>query len=185
MLFSTNIIPNTRLQSYTNIMAGLINASAELPAWRERLFAIHEPVMLSHSEFETYWPYVDNIWSKKRQGPVNKASERVVYYIYRLGRKENTPWSQENASKGLSSVKKHRNKPIRMGETCRARLKVTVGPGETPVYRLEQQDGIEHSHSLQYSDALKTNSALMSVAAAESSKNYSPAIIIQALRGNA
>ena len=137
-------------------MSGLINAPPGLATIRQRLFYVSDPMMLSHGDYEAYWPYISDVWSKRVQGPVNKAGERVIYYICQLGRKENAPRVQENALTGSSGVRKRRNKPTCVGATCQTRLKVTISSGEKPDYRLEWQDDAEHSHGLPFSDTLKT-----------------------------
>src|SRR5438046_3059022 len=46
-------------------MSGLINAPPGLATMRERLFYVSDPVILSHDDYEAYWPYISNVWSKR------------------------------------------------------------------------------------------------------------------------
>ncbi|KZF19324.1 hypothetical protein L228DRAFT_41545 [Xylona heveae TC161] len=68
---------------------GLLNNPPELGAWRQRLFALDEPVIIPYHQFEVYWPYVDNVWVRNKARGVKGTPLTNVYYSCRLCRKDN------------------------------------------------------------------------------------------------
>src|SRR4051812_226843 len=52
---------------------------------RQRLFEIEDIVELSPADFATYWPYMDNVWSKQRTvAPTKEQGVVTEWYWCRL-----------------------------------------------------------------------------------------------------
>lgn len=50
----------------------------ELRSWRQRLFSLDEPISMTISDYDTYFPYVSNVWKlnqrRKRKREADGAS---------------------------------------------------------------------------------------------------------------
>jgi len=67
------------------------NFPPAIEAFRRRLFALKEVLSLPKTEWDIFWPYVDNIWTKKK---ANTAEGRqTAYYLCRLH--SNKDWEPE------------------------------------------------------------------------------------------
>ena len=94
----------------TTIMSSaLIPSFPEVKTIRERLFLLAEqPIDMPITEFESNWPYVDNIWCKRNS---RTYPDRIVtHYRCRRHRKE---WNPVSKDKG--APQQH---PIRAGQQC-------------------------------------------------------------------
>ena len=80
---------------------------AELDSMRLRLFHLEEPVYLSAEEFETYWPYVDNVWSY--HGKRDTKTECKTIYRCRLSREA----KPVDKTKTVTKTGQKRNRGIR------------------------------------------------------------------------
>lgn len=164
-------------------MTTLLNNPPDLPAWRRRLFEVIEPITLSPDEFDTYWPYVDNVWVRRQSR--DYPTYRIEYWNCRLQRTWVTKPPPEDQNSTLSQLSRRKQSKRQCG-TCDMRLSVQHVTPDTPnahviIQRLANA-GLSHSHDLPDSDMTKRNSVLLSTARTEASKGYSPAIITAAIR---
>jgi hypothetical protein len=53
-------------------MSNVLGLPEDLQKWRERLFSVEEPLTLTAEEYDTYWPYVNNVWHFKDRNPPRK-----------------------------------------------------------------------------------------------------------------
>lgn len=61
-------------------MPPLVQNPEDLGAWRQRLFSLPDEMnILSPEEFETYWPYVSNVWSLNKHAKLFKGLQRDYY----------------------------------------------------------------------------------------------------------
>jgi hypothetical protein len=141
---------------------------------RQSLFALEKVVELSTADFNTYWPYVSNVWVKENTRDL-KDGVVVTYYDCRFRREEHKP----KVSKAGAAMKN-----TRVGATCKTSIRVDFEPSGT--YRIYQTSGsTAHSHSLDESDQLKRNDGLrrrVEVLVAQS-PGTSPSEILSSLQG--
>lgn len=159
-------------------MTSLLRNPPDLVEWRVKLFNISEPIELTAAEFNLYWPYVDNVWSRNAIRPGKRGT--CEYHTCRLQR-------ETSLSRPPADPEKRRNRPPpREGGTCQMKVKVVrlMNPADgTQTVRISRTGQCTaHSHDLDVSDKLKRNSVLMGIAQSESSRGYSPAEITAAIR---
>ena len=176
--------PNDRTFSSTPPVPtdySLFSNPPSLALIRQRLFEIEDTVELSPADFATYWPYMDNIWGKQRTGqPTKEQGVITEWYWCRLRKAaKHKPQPPKPAPEG----KKTRKKRSREDVECGMALKVIHTDGlvkSCKVVRAVEQ-GIQHSHDLDFLDNVKRNSAIMDTARREAVKGYLPASIFQQL----
>lgn len=107
---------------------------ASLDEWRNRLFHVTEIITLSEEEWNTYWPYVDNIWSHRSTQKSKKGPFQTHYYDCRLkGRPPGTPQNQD-------PNKKKRKRTARERDLCDMKIKVieTFGGSTGRTFTIER-----------------------------------------------
>ena len=156
-------------------MSKLLANPEHLAAWRKILFYLDEPITLTTEEFNTYWPYVDNIWSYKSKNRPRKDGSYSIYYFCRFYRKT---WDPKEPS-GERLVQK----TIREGAQCDCRMNITVYVNGTRI--LKRHDDQTHSHDIDASDSIKKNSGLRERVTGETESGYEPAVVLHAFRGTA
>ena len=156
-------------------MHDLINPPRDLALMRQRLFEIKERIELRVDEFDTYWPYIDNVWVRQHKAGTDKTGRVITdYYACRLQRPTYTPKSDTPRKEGQPTRKKH----IRPGGTCNMRLKTIRYEGGYSGYSIVKiGDDTEHSHTLDHIDKIKRTSVMMEVARSEVMKGYMPASV--------
>ncbi|KND90357.1 hypothetical protein TOPH_04881 [Tolypocladium ophioglossoides CBS 100239] len=160
----------------------------DLHAWRERLFNVDEMIVLTHDQFETYFPHVDNVYSHRSTQSYKRKPFVSHYWDCRMkGRPPGTP-------KSTDPHKKTRRRSARERDLCDVKIRITeylpsasgggefadreaaaaaaagatVPPGQRfwTIQRVNgnggngKGDGVAgpHRHSLERSDAIKKNS---------------------------
>ncbi|KAI5292776.1 2,5-diamino-6-(ribosylamino)-4(3H)-pyrimidinone 5'-phosphate reductase, partial [Ascosphaera atra] len=108
----------------------LYNNPPNLRRIREILFELKEPAEISLEEFETYWPFVDNVWVKQRSNSTKDGLMTTDYYMCRLRRPTCRGAPSESSS---PDVQRHpeeqrqrnrlRNKKRREGCACNVQIK--------------------------------------------------------------
>jgi hypothetical protein len=157
----------------------------ETEKMREFLFEMPVPFSMRAADFETYWPLIDNVWSRYDEFNVVGKSDKIPYdsirFVCRFARKLDDEPSRANPP----SKRKRRE-----GGTCSCRVKAKRYHGVKGLpdhYRFEHSSPKEsdwaHSHTIDESDNIKINSFLKAAAAIEAAKGYMPAEVYKNLRG--
>ncbi|KIX02568.1 uncharacterized protein Z518_08509 [Rhinocladiella mackenziei CBS 650.93] len=150
---------------------------SDLGEMRRRIFEMTEPIELSVADFETYFPFVDNIWRKMRSAETQpEGSVRTEYYACRLRRGAN---QKPHVPRPTPEGKQSRKKRVRDDKTCGMTMKVVYSSGPAPSCILSKAvDSFQkHSHDLDYIDSTKRNSGIMDTARREATKGFLPASI--------
>lgn len=97
----------------------LIPNPPDLEAWRNKLFNVTEPLVLSEEEYLTYFPHVDNVYSHRSTQKYKRKPFVSHYWDCRLkGRPSGTP-------KSTDPNKKKRKRQARERDLCDVKIKVT------------------------------------------------------------
>ena len=155
----------------------LFDNPPDLAATRQRLFDITETIEMSPTDFEQYFPYVDNVWRKTKTAAediVPGVNTEVYWCRLRkaLGLKPHIP---KPTPEGKTPRKK-REKP---DKTCNMALKITYsdGPVKKVIVTRNVPETEEHTHDLDYIDTVKRNGAIMDVARREATRSFLPTSI--------
>ena len=153
----------------------MFNNPPNLPRIRRVLFECRDPIEISLEEFETYWPFIDNVWVKQRSNASKEGHCTTDYYMCRLRR----PTHRTSDSRPLPEGKRPRKKRVREGGMCNFQIKVVRFEGAYSTVTIARTPGSSsvHSHDLDYIDRVKRNSGLMESARKESVKGYLPSSI--------
>ncbi|OAQ91558.1 glutathione transferase [Purpureocillium lilacinum] len=90
-----------------------------LQAWREKLFAVDETLVLTNEQFEVYFPHVDNIYSHRSTQRYKRKPFISHYYDCRMkGRPPGTPKSDD-------PNKKKRKRVARERDLCDVKIRIT------------------------------------------------------------
>ncbi|KAI5808718.1 hypothetical protein DFH27DRAFT_540784 [Peziza echinospora] len=137
----------------------------DLDEWRRRLFTVDTSITMTAAEWDTYWPYIDNVWSHRSTQRSKKGPFVTHYYDCRLkGRPPGTPVNQD-------PNKKKRKRTARERDLCEMKIKIieTTTPNKTYTIEKvkreigtngEEPAGEYHRHTLDESDRIKRNSVL-------------------------
>ena len=102
-----------------NDKLALVSEPSNLEEWRTRLFNITQPLHLSESEFLTYFPHVDNIYSHRSTQKYKRKPFVSHYWDCRLkGRPSGTKKSED-------PNKKKRKREKRERDLCDVKIKIT------------------------------------------------------------
>ena len=162
--------------SETSLGYSLFSNPPYLADMRQRLFDPVTPLHLSFADFNTYYPFVDNVYTTLRSAPsVHGDRSKIDYYPCRI-RQSQQPDKSDVHSPHPDPNRHTRAKRQRIEETCPMILKVTTTlGGADPQCIVERADAnIGHIHDLDRSDAIKRNSAIMNAARIEGEKGYTP-----------
>ncbi|KAJ5180759.1 hypothetical protein N7492_003969 [Penicillium capsulatum] len=142
---------------------------------RRVLFECKDPIEISLEEFETYWPFIDNVWVKQRSNASKEGHCTTDYYMCRLRR----PTHRASETRPLGEGKRPRKKHIREGGICNFQIKVVRFEGTYSTVTIARTPGSSdaHSHDLDHMDRVKRNSGLMEYVRNESVKGYLPSSI--------
>ncbi|OIW34973.1 hypothetical protein CONLIGDRAFT_567755 [Coniochaeta ligniaria NRRL 30616] len=89
-----------------------------LAEWRQRLFDLEEMVVMTNTEFETYFPHIDNVYSHRSTQRYKRKSFVSSYWDCRLkGRPPGTP-------KSTDPNKKKRKRQGRGLDLCDVKIKI-------------------------------------------------------------
>lgn len=99
--------------------AKLVADPPDLQAWREKLFHVDDIIILTHEQFETYFPHIDNVYSHRSTQRYKRKPFISHYWDCRMkGRPPGTPKSDDPA-------KKKRKRSARERDLCDVKIKVT------------------------------------------------------------
>lgn len=142
---------------------------------RQVMFECKDPIEISLEEFETYWPFIDNVWVKQRSNSSKEGHCTTDYYMCRLRR----PTHRSTETHPLPEGKRPRKKRVREGGVCNFQIKVVKFEGAYSTVTVSRTPGssMVHSHDLDYIDKVKRNSGLMEFARKEAVKGYLPSSI--------
>ncbi|KAK7422200.1 hypothetical protein QQX98_001723 [Neonectria punicea] len=106
-------------RSNGQLSSKLVVDPPELESWRERLFNVDEMIVLTHDEFETYFPHVDNVYSHRSTQKYKRKPFISHYWDCRMkGRPPGTPKSDD-------PNKKKRKRNARERDLCDVKIKIT------------------------------------------------------------
>ncbi|KAJ5175493.1 uncharacterized protein N7482_001370 [Penicillium canariense] len=153
----------------------MFNNPPNLARIRRVLFECKDPIEISLEEFETYWPFIDNVWVKQRTNASKEGHCTTDYYMCRLRR----PTHRTSETRPLPEGKRPRKKRVREGGLCNFQIKVVRFEGAYSTVTISRTPGSGsiHSHDLDYIDRVKRNSGLMEFARRESAMGYLPSSI--------
>jgi hypothetical protein len=152
-----------------------------LPEWRQRLFALEEPLRMTISEYDTYFPYVSNVWKHNSRRKRARADDGAVvtYYECRLYHdiKEK---DYKYAADDLHVYEKRREGvTARRHDLCDTTMREEKGEEFVVLSRL----GKPHRHDLEELDKYKVNDAVRSRTLELVWRGLPPAQILVGLRG--
>ncbi|KAF9892391.1 hypothetical protein FE257_002168 [Aspergillus nanangensis] len=153
----------------------IINNPPNLARIRRVMFECKDPIEINLEEFETYWPFIDNVWVKQRSNSSKEGHCTTDYYMCRLRR----PTHRTSETRPLPEGKRPRKKRVREGGICNFQIKVVKFEGAYSTVTISRTPGSchIHSHDLDYIDKVKRNSGLMEFARKEAVKGYLPSSI--------
>jgi hypothetical protein len=168
--------------------------SSNLADFRQQLFNAAKPIFMNETQWDVYFPYMDNVWSLHKTLGETRQGLTTLYYHCRLVCKTHQP---KRKPEPTSPDQKRSDRPppkwqIREGSACQMQLKVVRSkPNQNDpmslIYTIPRHSDTkeckEDTNTLLELDALKWNSALRDIAKAESSNGYAPAVITHALGG--
>ncbi|KAJ5403977.1 hypothetical protein N7509_003848 [Penicillium cosmopolitanum] len=142
---------------------------------RRVLFECSDAIEISLDEYQTYWPFIDNVWVKQRSNSSKEGHCTTDYYMCRLRR----PTHRTSETRPLPEGKRPRKKRVREGGMCNFQIKVVRFEGAYSTVTIARTPGSSdvHSHDLDFIDRVKRNSGLMESARKESCKGYLPSSI--------
>ncbi|KAJ9633243.1 uncharacterized protein PV06_00941 [Exophiala oligosperma] len=148
----------------------------DLGQMRQRLHDLEEPIEIPAADFETYFPFVDNIWRKMRTGEQPETSIRTEYYACRLRKVAN---QKPHVPRPTPEGKQSRKKRIRDDKTCSMTMKVVYNSGPVDSCTISRVADVfqKHTHDLDYIDSTKRNSGIMDTARREAARGFLPASI--------
>lgn len=104
---------------YKLSQAKLVIDPPDLQAWRERLFQVDDLIILTHEQFETYFPHIDNVYSHRSTQRYKRKPFISHYWDCRMkGRPPGTPKSDD-------PNKKKRKRSARERDLCDVKIKIT------------------------------------------------------------
>ncbi|EEH44003.1 uncharacterized protein PADG_00292 [Paracoccidioides brasiliensis Pb18] len=158
----------------------LFNNPPNLGWIRQVLFELKDSVEMSVDEFNTYWPFIDNVWVKQRSNSTKDGLTTTDYYMCRLRR----PTCRPTQRRPLPEGKKPRKKQVREGNQCNVQMKVVKFDGAYSAVTISQtrRSSRTHSHDLDHIDKVKRNSGLMDFCRKEAEKGYLPSSIFAKFR---
>ncbi|PLB50525.1 riboflavin-specific deaminase [Aspergillus steynii IBT 23096] len=163
-----------------SIPNGIIHNPPNLARIRQVMFECKDPIEINLGEFETYWPFIDNVWVKQRSNSSKEGHCTTDYYMCRLRR----PTHRTSETRPLPEGKRPRKKRVREGGMCNFQIKVVRFEGAYSTVTIARTPGSSHihSHNLDYIDKVKRNSGLMEFARKEAVKGYLPSSIYTKFR---
>lgn len=172
--------PGNSVNGTTAASYSIISNPPNLARIRQVMFECKEPIEISLEEFETYWPFIDNVWVKQRSNSSKEGHCTTDYYMCRLRR----PTHRTSETRPLPEGKRPRKKRVREGGLCNFQIKVVRFEGAYSTVTISRTPGSSqvHAHDLDYIDKVKRNSGLMEFARKEAVKGYLPSSIYTKFR---
>ncbi|KAL6858587.1 hypothetical protein J3F83DRAFT_750244 [Trichoderma novae-zelandiae] len=111
--------PDSAAVPYKLSQAKLVVDPPDLQAWRQKLFDVDNVIILTHEQFETYFPHVDNVYSHRSTQRYKRKPFVSHYWDCRMkGRPPGTPKSDDPS-------KKKRKRSARERDLCDVKIKIT------------------------------------------------------------
>ena len=111
--------PGQQARSNSQLSTKIVVNPPNLRDWREKLFNVDEMIILSHEEFETYFPHIDNVYSHRSTQKYKRKPFVSHYWDCRMkGRPPGTPKSDD-------PNKKKRKRHARERDLCDVKIKIT------------------------------------------------------------
>jgi len=141
---------------------------------RQRLFEIEDQIELSPTDWQTYLPFVDNVWRKQRGAELQKEGDGSGE-VYWCKLRKNVH-AKPHAPKPTPEGKQPRKKRAKEEKACPMAIKVVRTQGATEKYTVMRAVGrdVRHTHDLDYMDSQKRNGAIMDIARAETNRGFLP-----------
>lgn len=160
------------LKEIKPLLCNIYNAPDNIAAIRKELFEVEQTITLSAEQYNSYWPYVDNIWSSKGTPRNTKEGTIVEYFRCRCHPvKEHVP---ENEGR------RKRQKSSHDALGCEMRIRVVKSLNIVTIDRTGKC--LCHIHTLEDIDLRKRPSTFRDLAAIEVAKNYTVAEVARNLR---
>ncbi|KAI3332462.1 hypothetical protein HD806DRAFT_480643 [Xylariaceae sp. AK1471] len=123
---TTTIPESPEHRPHGQLVNRIVMDPPNLQAWREKLFNVDETITLTHDEFETYFPHIDNVYSHRSTQKYKRKNFISHYWDCRMkGRPPGTPKSDDPA-------KRKRKRFARERDLCDVKIKITEHfPGAT------------------------------------------------------
>ena len=144
---------------------------------RQRMFDVEDPIEITQTEFDHYFPFVDNVWSKNRTSQANPNGDVATDWYWCRLRK--APSWRPSEPRPTPEGKKSRKKRPREERTCPMSMKVVRRDGMVPTYTILRgvAKEVKHSHDLDYMDNTKRNRGIMNIARREAEKGFLPSSV--------
>lgn len=136
----------------------LLNIPYQLEHLRQAVFSLAEKIVWTPQQFEEYWPFMSNFWTRMMRRPVTKKGTQVEHYNCRLYRGDT-----------ISETHGKRQKTLRKHPPCAMKIKINneYSPSNHNVllsvtFSLHTDPKticLEHNHSLAYIDQIKRTMA--------------------------
>lgn len=153
----------------------ILDLPADLPAWRERLFHIREPITMREEDFDLYWNYISNVWVPNGSVRPLQNGDQSRWYQCLL----HTTRSKQLAKVENGPANRQRARTSREETFCEAAIKVTHSTDGT--VKLMRSNDSDHDHDLDRIDKIRRNPALKRTAAAEVAAGNKPAEVFAIL----
>ncbi|EWG38088.1 hypothetical protein FVEG_01424 [Fusarium verticillioides 7600] len=113
-----NAHPQEVGRSNGHLSSKIIVDPPDLEMWRNKLFNVDETIVLTHEEFETYFPHIDNVYSHRSTQRYKRKPFISHYWDCRMkGRPPGTPKSDD-------PNKKKRKRNARQRDLCDVKIKI-------------------------------------------------------------
>ncbi len=147
------------------LLCNIYNSPDNIAAIRKELFEVVQTIKLSPKQYNSYWPYVDNIWSSKGTPRNTKDGSIVEYFRCRCHPvKDHIP---ENEGRRKRQKSSHDALDFEM------RIRVTKSLKIVTIDRIG--NFLYHVNTLEDMDSQKRASTFRDLAAVEVAKNYTVA----------
>ncbi|KUI68739.1 AB hydrolase superfamily protein YdjP [Cytospora mali] len=147
----------------------ILDLPPDLPAWRERLFHLREPITMAEDDFDLYWGYISNAWVPNGSVRPLQNGDQSRWYQCLL----HTTRSKQLAKGENGPANRQRARTSREETFCEAAIKVTHSTDGT--VKLMRSNDSDHDHDLDRIDKIRRNPALKRAAAAEVTAGNKPA----------
>lgn len=165
----------------------VLSLPSNISSMRQQAFALTTPLTWTQETYDTFWPFVDNIWVHNHTERKTKHHTIRSHYYCRLWKNDA---DQKPKGRGQRSKRMRNTEPCPMKlvmvktfdatETDRV-LTVTLDLHLSKKLELSHQS--QHNHSLEELDGIKINSALKITAGGEVAKGYTPAVVNRNMQG--
>jgi hypothetical protein len=151
----------------------LLRDASQISHVRQLLFNITLLLKLSMSDFELYWPTVDNIYVIRTATKSGDFTFQLINCRFKRGYKAKPNSALKLRAASTKKAKHYCNVSFRL-----------VKYANHVKFHMSRSSSLIHTHSLDESDANKRNSALLKHVQADITKKYAPAAVISLIRSS-